>query len=115
LTVKQKKTLNRFPKLYYSSLHARLISDYLNPAIVDRPKLGGTGIRHHQVTGIMPVSESGHRNTAGCRNTASRQNPATTGNRAECRQTKFRQNMAGIRSWTETGRIRPKRHESGLI
>jgi hypothetical protein len=79
------KTVNCFQKLYYSFLHARLISDYPNPAIVSRSKLGGTGIRHHQVTGIMPASESRHRNTADFRN------PAMDRNRPNLAK------MAGIR------------------
>jgi hypothetical protein len=52
------KTVNRFSKLYSSSLHARLISDCPNPAVVGRSKPGGTGIRHHSAIGILPASES---------------------------------------------------------
>jgi hypothetical protein len=52
------KTLNRFPKLYFLSLHVCLISDYPNPAIVGRSKPGGTGIQHHSSVGIMSAPES---------------------------------------------------------
>jgi hypothetical protein len=68
------KTINHFSKLYFLSLHTRLIFDCLNPAIVSRPKSGGTEIRRH---------------------------PATV---AGCRRTRFQQNLAEIRPWSETGR-----------
>jgi hypothetical protein len=51
------KTVNRFPKLYSLSLHARLISDCSNPAIIGRPKQGSTGIRHHPGGEIMPTDQ----------------------------------------------------------
>jgi hypothetical protein len=107
------KTVNRFPKLYSSSLHARLISDWSNPPIVGRSKIGSTGIRHHQVTGIMSASESNHRKTVGCRNPAAGkppaagilQHPATAPNAGGIRpESGHGQKPAGIRSWTETGR-----------
>jgi hypothetical protein len=53
------KTVNRFPKLNSSSLHARLISDCWNSAMVGRRNLGGTGIRQHPAIKILPALESG--------------------------------------------------------
>jgi hypothetical protein len=53
------KTVNCFPKLNSSSLHARLIFDYQNPAMVGRPNSGGTGIRQHPATKILLEPESG--------------------------------------------------------
>jgi hypothetical protein len=48
------KTVNRFPKLNSSFLHARLISDCQNLAIVNRRNPTGTGVRQHPVAGIRP-------------------------------------------------------------
>jgi len=41
------KTVNRFPKLNSSSLHAHLISNGRNPVMVGRRNPSGTGIRQH--------------------------------------------------------------------
>jgi hypothetical protein len=68
------KIVNHFPKLYSFSLHPRLTFNYPNPAIIDRPKPGSTGIKRHLAT------------VAGCR------------------RTRFWQNLAGIRPWPEIGR-----------
>jgi len=43
------KTVNRFPKLNSSSLHARLISDRRNPV--------GPGVKQHPVVGIRPPAD----------------------------------------------------------
>jgi hypothetical protein len=43
-------TVNRFPKLNSCSLHAYLISNCRNPAMVGRQNLGGAGIRQHPAT-----------------------------------------------------------------
>jgi hypothetical protein len=50
--------LNRFQKLNSSSLHARLISDCRNSAMVGRQNPSGTGIREHSATEKLPASES---------------------------------------------------------
>jgi hypothetical protein len=101
-----KTIYGRFPKLYSSSFHARLIFDCQNPAIVGRRNIGGTGIRQYPATGIIPAPESGHRNSAGA---GIQRHPATV---ARCRRTRFRQNLAGysagIWPWLEAGRIWPK-------
>jgi hypothetical protein len=52
------KTVNRFSKLNSSSLHARLISDCQNPAIVGRRNTGGIEIRQHPATEILPTPKS---------------------------------------------------------
>jgi hypothetical protein len=54
------KTVNHFLKLNSSSLHARLISDHQNLAIVDRRNPVGAGVRQHPVVGILPAPEFGH-------------------------------------------------------
>jgi hypothetical protein len=57
------KTVNRFPKLSFSSLHACLISDRQNLTIVGRRNPVSAGVRQHPVSGILPAPESGHRLT----------------------------------------------------
>jgi hypothetical protein len=52
------KTINRFPKLNSSSLHACLIFDCQNPAMVGRRNPGDTEIRQHPVTEILLAPES---------------------------------------------------------
>jgi hypothetical protein len=59
------KTVNRFPKLNSLSLHARLISDRQNLAIVGRRNPVGAGVRQHPIAGILPAPEFGHRYSAG--------------------------------------------------
>jgi hypothetical protein len=54
------KTVNRFLKLNSSSLHAHLISDCQNPAMVGRQNPGGTGIQQHLATEKQPAPESGN-------------------------------------------------------
>jgi hypothetical protein len=53
------KTVNHFPKLNSSSLHACLIFDCRNLAMVGRQNPGGAGIRQHPTIGILPGPESG--------------------------------------------------------
>jgi hypothetical protein len=53
------KTVNRFPKLNYLSLHARLISDCQNSAIVGSHNQAGAGVRLHSITGNLPVLYAG--------------------------------------------------------
>jgi hypothetical protein len=101
------KTVNRFSKLNFSSLHARLIFDCQNLAIVNRQNSGGTGIRQHPATVI------------GCRQTKFRpkfgngQKPARSGqngrNQAESDQIRplIRPNLAKM------ARIRPGLDGSG--
>jgi len=57
------KTVNRFSKLNYSSLHACLISDHQNLAIIGCRNRVGAGVRQHPVAGILSAPESGHRRT----------------------------------------------------
>jgi hypothetical protein len=52
------KTVNRFSKLNFWSLHACLISDCCNPAMVSCQNPCGTGIRQHLATGILTALES---------------------------------------------------------
>jgi hypothetical protein len=54
------KTVNHFSKLNSSSLHASLISDYWNLAMVGRRNPDGTEIQQHPATGILPTLESGN-------------------------------------------------------
>jgi len=54
------KSVNRFSKLNFSFLHARLISDCHNLAIVDRRNLTGAGVRQRPVAGILPALDAGH-------------------------------------------------------
>jgi hypothetical protein len=51
------KTVNRFPKLSSSSLHACLISDRQNLAIVSRWNPIGAGARQHPAAGIRPPAD----------------------------------------------------------
>jgi hypothetical protein len=53
------KTLNRFPKLNASFLHARSISNCRNSAIVGRRNLASVEIWQHLTTENLPVPESG--------------------------------------------------------
>jgi hypothetical protein len=57
------KTVNRFPKLNSSLLHACLIFDCHNLVIVDCWNPIGAGVRQHPVIGILP--EFGHQIPAG--------------------------------------------------
>jgi hypothetical protein len=50
----------RFLKLNSSSLHARLISDCWNPAIVSCRNPAVAGVRQHPIVGILTASESGN-------------------------------------------------------
>jgi hypothetical protein len=59
------KIVNRFPKLNSSFLHARLVFDCQNLAIVDRRNLTGTGVRQHPVASILPASDAGHQISTG--------------------------------------------------
>jgi hypothetical protein len=60
------KTVNCFSKLNFSSLHARLIFDCRNPAMVYRRNPGGAGIWQHPATEIWQHTAT----VAGCRNPA---------------------------------------------
>jgi hypothetical protein len=93
------KIENRFPKLNSSSLHARLIFDCQNLAMVGRRNPGGTRIRQHPATGILPAT-FGHRRRMLADNI-----PAETG-----------RNPALVRSQLDLGkmaRIRPDLTGSG--
>jgi hypothetical protein len=63
-----------FPKLNSLSLHARLISNCRNLAIVGRRNLVGAKIQQHPATRILPAPEFGH-----YRQISADQIPAETG------------------------------------
>jgi hypothetical protein len=68
------KTVNRFPKLNSSFLHARLISDCHNLAIVDRRNPTSAGVRRHLVAGTLLAPEFGHRRRMSAKPVKSGQN-----------------------------------------
>jgi hypothetical protein len=81
------KIVNCFSKLYSSFLHACLISNCRNPAIVSSWNLADAGIRQHPATENLPASESGDIWPTSPK-------PAD-------------QIPSGIRPWSEAGRIWP--------
>lgn len=64
------KTVNHFPKLNSSFLHACLIFDCQNLAIVNRWNPTGAGVRQHPVASILPTPDSGHQPPDSGRNIA---------------------------------------------
>jgi len=79
------KTVNHFPKLNSSSLHACLISNCPNLAMVGSQNPSRARIRQHPATGILPAPEFGHR-----------------------RRMHVGQIPAGIQPWSEPDQIWPK-------